>query len=236
MQALSQIKSSKFFSGSFFGFGLASRNTHTENDVTCVMRPFLPNAWIVLDENKFNLPSIDKTYQSIDPVMSLGYAFSRNNWYFGIIGEISLGRRKTTYKDLYNKLSATSELSGFSSSLKLKAGYHFTNSNILAYGLAGLKWQNQNVQIRFHCQDVDIPDFYGSKVKLSNPIWIVGLGIERPIRNKLSMFAQYEYSWKTSKSVDTLKGYKGTDDFYIKQQLKEHCFKFGLNYYIQGKH
>lgn len=231
VQASEQVDKSNILSGISIGLGLSYSDSYGENDLFRFCIQPSPGIWKIYDKK---LPLIQKTTRyNVDPSISFGYSFFKNNWYIGLIGEFSFDKSSKTYKALYSEMIAKSEISGFCSAFKLKGGYYFADLNTLICGLAGLKWRQQSIQIRFHCLHNDTPDLYGSKAKLINPRWVLGLGIERPIYKKLSTFMQYEYSWRSSKNTDTtLAGPKGALKLKIKQQLKEHCFKLGINYHI----
>ena len=234
VRASEQIDKSNILSGISIGFGLSYSDSYGENDMLRFCMQTNHGIWKIYDRNEYKLPSIQKTTRyNIDPSISFGYSFFKNNWYIGIIGEFSFDKNSKTYQALYSEMKAKSEISGFCSTFKLKGGYYFADLNTLIYGLAGLKWRQQSIQARFHCPHNHIPDSSGSKAKLINPRWVLGLGIERPIYKKLSAFMQYEYSWRSSKDTDTsLTCPKGDLKLKIKQQLKEHCFKLGINYHI----
>lgn len=235
MRASEQVDKSNVLSGISVGLGLSYSDSYGENDLLRFCWKVESGIWEIHDKSEGKLPSIQKTTRyNVDPSISFGYSFLRNNWYIGLSGEFAFDKNNKTYKALYMDINVKSEISGFCSTFKLKGGYYFAGLNTLIYGLAGLKWRQQSIQIRYHCPYNYFPDSYGSKAKLINPQWILGFGIERPIYEKLSAFMQYEYSWRSSKCTDTtITGLaNGVVKAQIKQMLKGHCFKLGINYHI----
>lgn len=168
---------------------------------------------------------------SIDPSINVGYSYFNNNWYVGIAGEISFGRNRRKYVRTSKTISAEAETVGFSSKIKAKGGYYFSDLNSAIYLLAGLKWRNSEIQYRA-INELNNEVSVGSKAKLSHPLYVVGVGVETPIYEKLSVSAEYEYAWRNSNDVSKLKNANSTMKFGLKQSLREHNFKLGIKYHV----
>lgn len=161
--------------------------------------------------------------------INIGYSYFYENWYLGTVGEISFGENSKKFVVLDDYFPTKSKISGFSTAFKLKGGYYFKDLNAVIYGIAGLKWRNVEMQYNFDNSTVSA---IGSKAKLSTPMYTLGIGIERPIYEKLSLSVEYEYSWRNSKDTSKLKPNDVPLSFYIKQRMKEHSFKVGMKYHI----
>ena len=161
--------------------------------------------------------------------LNIGYTCFYDSWYFGAAGEIFFGANGKKSVVLDKVFPTKSKISGFSAAVKLKGGYYFEDLNTAIYGIAGLNWRN--VEMQYNYDDKTISAI-GSKAKLSTPLYTVGIGIERPIFKKLSISAEYEYTWRNSKDTSTV-GINGVSArFYIKQRMNEHNFKIGIRYHI----
>lgn len=242
-QAVEQVEQSKILTGALVGVSLLYSHSDLKSDPYDFSPHFSPNFLshskccfgadfdkALIDSHKFELPAGRKQYCKIAPAVSFGYSFRRGNWYFGAIGEVSFGKNSKNYEVFNRRLSLESEISGFSGAFKLKGGYYFADPNILGYGIAGMKWRK--VKTQFHYSDEENLVFSGTKSKLTNPQFILGVGTECPIYEKLSVFAEYEYAWRTSTETDVMTGVNGVYEHQMKQKLKEHSFKLGVNYYI----
>lgn len=162
-------------------------------------------------------------------LLNVGYSYFCNSWYLGAAGEVSFGANGKKSVVLDEIFPTKSKISGFSTAIKLEGGYYFKDLNAVIYGIAGLKWRNVEMQY-----DYDDKTFFaiGSKAKLSTPLYTVGIGVERPIYKKLSVSAEYEYTWRNSKDTSKLKPNNIPICFYIKQRMREHGFKIGIKYHI----
>lgn len=161
--------------------------------------------------------------------MNIGYSYLHENWYLGAAGEFSFGENAKKFVIIDEGLLTKSKIFGFSSAFKLKSGYYFKDLNAVIYGIAGLKWRNVEIQYNYDEESVSA---VGSKAKLTTPLYTVGIGIERPIYNKLSVSAEYEYTWRNSKGTSKLRPNEVPVCFYIKQRMREHSFKIGIKYHI----
>ena len=237
VQALDQAGESNVLTGVSVGVALSYSNQYLKSYPYSFLfyrfyeqDPRNYGDWIDYDESKYN-PLIKKKKRcNFDPSVSLGYSFRMGNWHFGAVGEFSFGKNKKNYKVFSRRLTIESEISGFSSVFKFKGGYYFSNQNILGYGIAGMKWRNAKTQ--FHYSDEQGLSFSGTKSKLTKPQWILGVGSECPISKKLSIFAEYEYVWRSSKDMEVVTGGNSVYKFRMKHRLREHSFKLGVNYYM----
>lgn len=164
-----------------------------------------------------------------DVSLNVGYSHFFKNWYLGISGEVALGENNKKFVVLDEDFPTESKISGFSGAIKLKGGYYFKNWNTMICGIAGLRLRKAEMQYNYDNKAVSAK---GSKAKLSSPLCIVGVGIERPIYKKLSFSAEYEYAWGKSRGTSSVNANNIPVCFYVKQSLEEHSFKIGIKYHI----
>ena len=161
--------------------------------------------------------------------VNVGYSHFFENWYLGVSGEVALGENNKKFVVLDEGFSTESRISGFSGSIKFKGGYYFKDWNAVIYGIAGLRLRKAEMQYDYDNKTVSVK---GSKAKLSSPLCVVGVGIERPIYKKLSFSAEYEYAWGKSRDTFSMNVNNIPVCFYVKQSLEEHSFKIGVKYHI----
>lgn len=187
-----------------------------------------PDPWTGL-WRKVDINELSKQkYRSINPAISFGYSFFKNNRYFGAVGELSFGKSRKKSVAMGPYFNAIFSTSGFSGGIKAMSGYYFNDINTLIYGIAGMKWRNIETQVNY---DDGIVSFSGSKEKLACPLFVIGTGVERLICKKLSVFAEYEYIWRNSKGTAETKRL-GIYKFKMKEHFREHSFKLGVKYHI----
>ncbi len=179
---------------------------------------------------KFGINDFDAVEQRrscVDPSINIGYTYVHNNWYIGAAGEFSYGRDSKKTTELGNQgVSLDTEIGRTSYELKLKGGYYVSDLKSAVYGIAGIKWRNAN--LHFNANGAE-----GSKAKLKTPSYVIGAGIERPVYKKVSVSAEYEYAWRSSKDTSTVStDYAATGSMCVDQRLKEHSFKVGVKYHI----
>lgn len=215
-------------SGTSIGLNLAYNYSDIKHHFYRCDHTVFPDPWTGL-WRKIDADELFKQkYHSIDPAISVGYSFLRNNWYLGMVGEVSFGKsrkRSEPINDYFYSVFSTSE---FSQGIKVVGGYYFNDLNALVYGIAGLKWQNIETQVNYHGKKVD---FLGYREKLTCPLFVIGTGIERLVCEKLSIFAEYEYTWRNSTNTPQTSRiliYK----FKMKEHFKEHSFRLGVKYHI----
>ena len=239
VQAVEQVEKSKVLTGASVGFSLLYSYSDLKSEPYRFSPHYSPGFLShsrccfgsdLVDNHKFRLFAGRKQYYKIAPAVSLGYSFRRGNWYFGTVGEVSFGKNSKNYEVFNRKLSLESEISGFSGAFKFKGGYYFADPNILGYGIAGMKWRK--VKTQFHYSGEENLAFSGTKAELISPQWVLGFGAECPISKELSIFTEYEYAWRSSTDTDVMTGVKGVYEYQMKQKLKEHSFKLGVNYYM----
>ena len=178
---------------------------------------------------------------SIDPAISIGYSFLKNNWYFGVIGEISFGKSRKRLIPFSYYFDAIFTISGFCGGIKAMCGYYFNDINTLIYGITGMKWRKVETQINYKDEGKSRYDavdyrsreiyFFGPKEKLTCPLFVIGTGIERLFCEKLSIFAEYEYTWMNPTATAVTTRF-GVYEFKKKERLKEHSFRLGVKYHI----
>lgn len=159
----------------------------------------------------------------IDPSVNVGYSYLKNNFYVGIAGDVSFGKKAEVTHNLSasGAVKAKTEIGRASYGVKLKGGYYFKCLKTVFYGIAGVKWRDANLR-------VVVNDEEGTKAKVKTPFFVLGLGMERPIRNKISFSAEYECAWRNSTKDTTL----GTGSASIDQRLRENTLKLGVKYHI----
>lgn len=182
-----------------------------------------------IKEKSFPLDSKKHKRCNIDPSINVGYSYFNNAWHVGIVGEISFGRNRSALVRISENYSTEAETAGFSSKVKVKGGYYFEDLKSVIYAIAGLKWRNVETQYKYTRDGITS---VGSKAKLSHPLYVVGVGLETPVCKKLSVSAEYEYTWRNSRDNSTIRKDYKTNGFYVKQSLKEHNFKLGIKYHI----
>jgi len=213
----------KDLEGLFIGIDAAYNHSSVEND----------NAWAVMYGIDGQRVGEDKgsIYKNkrccVDPSVNIGYGRFFNGWYLGLSGDISFGKNGKSYIVTNSTLKTGYEakVDGISYSVKAKGGYYFNDLNSVIYGIAGLKWKNVSYR-NF------VDGEFSSKSKLKAPIFVLGIGFERPVCKKLSLSAEYEYSWRNSSSQNDLTEYHFTLSTNMKQKLKEHTVKVGVKYHI----
>ena len=164
----------------------------------------------------------------IDPSFNVGYSRFFNNWGVALAVDVSFGKSAsqlvTVSKDPFDE-GYEAKISGVSYAVKAKGGYCFSKLNSVVYGIAGVKWR----EVRFRNF---LQDNFSSKAKLGSPSFLLGLGFEKPICKKLSVSAEYEYSWRNSSGSTRLSDVNFVTDVDVKQRLREHVLKIGVKYHI----
>lgn len=169
------------------------------------------------------------------PSVNVGYSYFCNNWYVGLSADVAFGK-KTEGDITLSRANGHSKLGGISYGIKAKGGYYFEDLNSVIYGIAGVKWRNADFRVAMSNPLLRKYETSSTSLKLNNPLFVVGVGIERPIYQKLSFSAEYEYAWRNSKGdalADYANGNLKVGTFAkTKQSLKEHSFKIGLKYHF----
>lgn len=213
----------KNLEGFFIGVDAAYSHSSLRND----------NAWAVMYGMGRQIGdgepgSIYKNKRScVDPSVNIGYGRFFGNWYFGLAGDVSFGKSGNSYvvTDSVSKVGYEAKIDGVSYSVKVKGGYYFGELSSVLYGIAGLRWR-----------DVSYRNFvdgnFSSKSKLKTPIFVLGVGFEHPVCEKLSLSAEYECSWRSSSSRNDLTAYHLTLSTSMKQKVREHTVRIGVKYHI----
>lgn len=168
---------------------------------------------------------------SFDPSINVGYLHGFGNWCAGLSVDVSFGGNKKRTFDM-DRSEGHSKIAGVSYGVKFKGGYHFKRINSLIYVIVGLK--RRDADFGFNMRRSDIQAFVKSrtKAKLKSPLFVLGLGVERPIYKKISLSAEYEYAWRNS-TGEARENYKKHGAYAYataKQSLREHSIKVGLKY------
>ncbi|MCR4555251.1 MAG: outer membrane beta-barrel protein [Alphaproteobacteria bacterium] len=168
---------------------------------------------------------------SFDPSINVGYLRGFGNWYAGLSADVSFGGNKKRTFDM-DRSEGYSKIAGVSYMLKFKGGYHFKGINSLIYGIVGLKWRDADFGFNMRISEIQALVKSRTKAKLKSPLFVLGLGVERPIYKKISLSAEYEYAWRNS-TGEARENYKMHGAYAYataKQSLREHSVKVGLKY------
>ena len=159
----------------------------------------------------------------VDPSVNVGYSYLKDNFYVGIAGDFSFGKKAEVTYDLSDSgnVEAKTKIDKFSYGVKLKGGYYSGCLKSLFYGIAGVKWRDASFRVVYKGEE-------GTKAKVKTPFFVLGLGMERPIRDKFSFSAEYECAWRNSTKATTL----GAGSADIDQRLRENTLKLGIKYHI----
>jgi len=224
-------KGTDFFEGFAVGVDAVYGHAEANHDVTDNGIIF-QNGDVWKDVDLYSLPH---KRSQIVPSVNVGYSCFFKNWYVGVVADILLGRNKER-TDTLSKANGHFKMNGISYGVKVKSGYYFEDLNSVIYGIAGIKWQNINFEV-----DMNNPEIHKCKVsstrsRLKSPLFVLGVGAERPISKRLSLSAEYEYAWRNSKGevlTNYANGNLRVSAFAkTKQSLKEHSVKVGLKYHF----
>lgn len=215
-----QIKCTDALKGFTVGADLVynhAKATHEQLDAT------LTTAGATGHDNEFD--KVEHKRCCFDPSINIGYTHTYKNWYMGAAGEISFGKNSKRTTVLAEGMDADSKIDSTAYGLKIKGGYFIKDLKTAIYAIAGIKWRD--VKFRFN-----VGSTKGSDAKLKRPLYVLGVGIERPIYKKLSVSAEYEYAWRKSDATSTVSSATGTASLFAKQRLNDHNFKIGVKYHI----
>ncbi|MCR4623412.1 MAG: outer membrane beta-barrel protein [Alphaproteobacteria bacterium] len=215
-------------SGSSISFNLAYDCLYVKHGLYHCDYTVFPDPWTGLWKKVNTNELFKQKCCNINPAISFGYSFFKNNWYFGAVGELSFGKSHKKLATIGPYFNAIFSTSGFSGGIRAMGGYYFNDINTLIYGIAGMKWRNIETQVNY---DDGVVSFFGSKEKLACPLFVIGTGVERLICEKLSVFAEYEYTWRNSKGTAETKRF-GIYKFKMKEHFREHSFRLGVKYHI----
>ncbi len=214
----------KNLGGFHVGIDAAYNHSSAKNDETKGV------ATLYYDNSQRNVPDdeLAKSKRSrchIDPSINIGYSHFFNNWYVGLAGDVSFGKDNKNFVMIDDIDGYETKTESVSYALKAKGGYYFSELNSVVYGIAGVKWRE--VSYKRYTDG----EFF-SKAKLKTPSFLLGLGFEKPICKKLSLSAEYEYSWRNSSDDSLWKNEDGVVDFNVRQRLREHSLKIGVKCHI----
>ena len=161
-----------------------------------------------------------------DPSINVGYIHLYNSWYMGVSGEVSFGANSERNSN-FGEVSKTvdTEVGRASYGLKLKGGYFIQDLKSAIYGIIGVKYRD--VKFRYNVDGVQ-----GSNAKLKKPLYVIGLGTEHPVCKKISVSAEYEYTWRNSEDTSVVNLKAGTESLRAKQRLNEHSIRIGVKCHI----
>lgn len=215
-----QIKCTDALKGFTVGADLAYNYSKAKHDE--LVANFNPSG---VTGNGMSIGSIEHRRCNIDPSVNVGYTHLYNNWYMGAAGEISFGKKGKKDTAFDSNTGAHTQISGFSGGVKLKGGYFVKDFKAALYGIAGIKWRDVDCQFNINGNST-------SKAKLKRPLFVLGLGLEKPVYKKLSVSAEYEYAWRNSNDSADMNVSGGTWNCHMKQRLNDHSFKVGVKYHI----
>jgi len=180
-----------------------------------------------------DLHSVTHKNCHFSPSLNIGYSYFHGNWYAGLVADVSFGKNNSRLNCI-NGADEHLKIKGISYEVRAKGGYYFQDLNSVIYGIAGVKWRDVD-----YAFDFKLPGTYSisrTKSRLKNPLFVLGVGAERPISKKVSLSAEYEYAWRNSsgEASDNVGGARGSVRVYqkVKQSLKEHSVKIGLKYHF----
>lgn len=164
------------------------------------------NGGAVSDYDKLELSGVNAGVR-------VGYRWQRNNWVFGP----ELGFEGGKIEDSFNAdgVDASSEIKNVLA-LRFKTGYA-VNPETLVYGIVGVA--RAEVDYSVEGLGADISD--GS---LSRTGYVVGLGAERKLTERLSLTGEYEYANFGKETLTDAAGYS------TEATPKYHNVKLGLNF------
>lgn len=210
--------------GFFIGVDAAYNHSILKNDETGGTLTHYVNG---RKEEIPGLGVVKKKRICIDPSINVGYSHFFGNWYLGFAGDVSFGNSRKSFviTDSDGDEGYEMRIGGVSYGLKAKGGYYLSGLKSVVYGIVGVKWRDASYR-RYG------DNKFSSEAELKNPSFSLGLGFERSICKKLSLSAEYEYSWRSS--FDNTSDASGAFslNMNIKQQLREHTLKIGVKYHI----
>ena len=216
----------KNLEGFFIGVDAAYSHSSLKNDETGGV------ITLYADNTKEEIPESERVRSKhkrvhVDPSINIGYSHFFGNYYLGLAGDISFGndRKSFVVTDSDDDEGYETRIGGVSYGIKAKGGYYLSGLKSVVYGVAGVKWRDASYR-RY------LADQFGSKAKLKSPSFLLGLGFEHSICKKLSLSAEYEYSWRSSSDNTLWKNGELCVDYNIKQKLREHALKVGVKYHI----
>ncbi len=180
------------------------------------------NVDVAGNDNSYS--SLEHKRAGLDPSVNIGYTHVYKNWYVGVAGEFAFGVKSKRNSD-FGGAKVDTEIGRTSYGLKVKGGYFVNDLKSAIYGIAGIKWRD--VKFRFN-----VDEDKGTDAKLKRPLYVIGVGVERPVYKKLSVSAEYEYAWRNSKDTSTVDLTSGSASLYAKQRLNEHSFRVGVKYHV----
>lgn len=211
--------------GFFIGVDAAYNHSSVENDETEGVFTHYANG---RKEDMKGIGKVKSKRVRTEPSINVGYSHFFGNYYLGLAGDVSFGngRKSFVITDSGGDEGYETRIGGVSYELKAKGGYYFKELNSVVYGIAGVKWRDVSYR---HYGD---GQFY-SRARLRSPAFLLGLGFERPVYKKLSLSAEYEYSWRNSSGNTFWRDSAMSFDFPVKKQkLREHTLKVGVKCHV----
>ena len=204
------------FEGFFFGLDALYSHARVDHEVL---------SWgAFMNDGRHEDPAVKgvakRSRCRIDPSLNFGYSRVINGWYMGLAADISFGENKES-KFKFSDVVWTSKIGGMSYGIKAKGGFYSPRLKSAIYGIAGIKWRDISAHIEG-----------GSKAKLKSPAFFVGAGFERKLCKKLTMSAEYEYSWRNSGNTVFDKAGNLTMYTDFDQKLRDHTVKVGVKYHF----
>lgn len=157
-----------------------------------------------------------------------GYRWQRDQWVFGPELGYEIGRISDdlTYTGTYNNRAVTGEASNDVNSvlaLRFKTG-RLVDENTLVYGIAGLARGNFDYEVRRTSAITGGTEMnYGRVEGMTMNGYVLGLGAERRVNERMSLTGEWEYANFGSKDVQV-------GNLTTVATPKYHNFRIGLNY------
>lgn len=169
--------------------------------------------------------AMHKRYR-FDPAVNVGYSYFNKGFYAGLTGEIAFGDKNRRSQSFFVKDTlAKTKTDGIAYGVKAKCGGYIRGVKSVVYAIAGVKCRDITFQY-------NVENELGSKAKLKQPSFVVGVGFDRVIRDKWSLTGEYEYSWRNSTDDSVLNYKDGKAVVNVSQRLREHSLRIGVKYHF----
>lgn len=167
-----------------------------------------------------NLGQVD--VKGVNFGLQAGYRWQRDNWVYG--PEIAIDGGSVDATDTIDTFGEENELESvvnYTASLRFKTGY-VVNPETLVYGTLGIVYGDFDYSLS--------PTNGGTAqtVNYDDTGWSVGLGAERKINEKWSVFGEWEFRQFGKTTIDFGRGGAGIDQ--TQATPEHHNIKLGVNY------
>lgn len=182
-----------------------------------------------LDSGKSPTPgtafAMHKRYR-FDPAVNIGYSYFYKGFYAGLAGDVAFGDKNRRSQGFFvPETLAKTKTDGISYGVKAKFGGYIRGVKSVVYAIAGVKCRD--ITFQYNAENE-----LGSKAKLKQPSFVVGVGFDRVIRDKWSLTGEYEYSWRNSTDNSVMNYKDGKAVVNVSQRLREHSLRIGVKYHF----